>query len=73
MPENKTKQRLQAAMTGLEEIFPGCALVLMVTPFDKPKGINYVSNGTRESVQAALRELLARWEGRAHAAPAVMQ
>lgn len=61
--------------SGLDLILNGPAIgkertvgfALLVYPFgDKPdKGnINYVGNGAREDVLIALKELVARWEGR---------
>lgn len=40
--------------------------VVLLFPFDEPiEGkVNYVSNGKRETVHVALKEILARWEGR---------
>lgn len=41
--------------------------VLLVFPFgeaDDRSRINYISNGQREDIRVALKELLARWEGR---------
>lgn len=40
---------------------------LLVFPFgETPKGnrINYIGNGERDDIKVALKELLARWEGR---------
>jgi hypothetical protein len=58
-------------MQGLERIFPGCALVLLVAPFGGPPGArtNYVSNAKRGDITVFLREVLARFEGRGHDAP----
>jgi hypothetical protein len=40
--------------------------VLLVFPFDGPKGarVNYVSNADRADVLVALKEVVARFEGR---------
>jgi TolB-like protein len=39
--------------------------VLLVFPFNAPKGArtNYVSNGQREDIVTALKEIVARFEG----------
>lgn len=39
---------------------------LLVGEFGKMDGgrVNYISNGKREDMNASIRELLARWEGR---------
>ena len=62
---------MRAAMDGLQAIFPECAVVLLVTPFDAPVGgrVNYISNGKREDIVTLMREVIARFEGRAHDAP----
>lgn len=68
-----TADRMQAAMEGLDEAFNGkdrpprtVGIVLLTFPFGTPEGgrVNYVNNGERDSVRVALKELLARWEGR---------
>ncbi len=42
--------------------------VLLVFPFDGPEGqrTNYVSNGKREDIVVALKEIVARFEGQPH-------
>lgn len=42
--------------------------VILAFPFDQPEGqrTNYVSNAERESIIIALKEIIARFEGRAH-------
>ena len=42
--------------------------VLLVFPFDGPEGqrTNYVSNGKREDIIVALKEMIARFEGQPH-------
>lgn len=53
---------------GLEKILDpmGMNFCLFMFPADKPGKANYISNCTRESATIALREVLARWEGRYH-------
>ena len=62
-----TINALQAAMRDLVKAFPDCAITLLVTPFDAQAGArtNYISNGCREDMLAALKEIVARFEGRA--------
>lgn len=62
---------MQETMAALEKIFPGCALVLLVSPFNAPVGgrVNYVSNSKREEIVVLLKEVVARFEGRAQDAP----
>lgn len=77
-----TEESLQATMSALDEMFNGKAkgvnrkigIVLLTFPFGEVKDgrVNYVSNGERDTVCVALKELLARWEGR-YAEPAGKQ
>lgn len=62
---------MQAAMEGLTKIFAKCGIVLLVAPFDAPKGarVNYVSNADRQEMIAMMKEAIARFEGRAHSGP----
>jgi hypothetical protein len=68
-------QIMQAVMSGLTKIFPGCAIALVVAPFDAPVGgrANWISNGKREEMLVLLKEVVARFEGRAHDAPEAKQ
>jgi hypothetical protein len=68
---SETKAHLQNVMKALEDIIPGCAIVLLVAPFNAPEGarVNYISNGKRETMLVLLKEFVARAEGRAHDAP----
>ncbi len=63
---------MNALAVELDEIFNGkrpakrqTGFVLLVFPFgDAQAGrMNYLSNGKREDVKVALKELLAQWEG----------
>lgn len=67
--------RLQVIMAALEKAFPGCAIALLVAPFNAPEGgrVNWVSNGNREDMVTLMKELMARFEGRAHDAPTTKQ
>lgn len=74
-----TDHLLQSVAGALDAVFNGGdrgadrrnGFVLMVFPFDAPEGarVNYVGNADRESVRAALKEVVARFEGRAHGSP----
>lgn len=61
------KDRMQVTMEGLEQIFPGCAIALLVAP--SGARVNWVSNAYRPDMLKMLREIIARFEGRAHNAP----
>ena len=65
----------QACMGSLVKLFPNCAITLLVTPFHAPAGAraNYVSNTPRANMIVAMKEVVARLEGRAHDAPEAMQ
>lgn len=71
----KDAQIMQAAMHGLTQIFPGCAIALVVAPFDAPVGgrANWVSNAKRDDMLVLLKEIVARFEGRAMDAPGAKQ
>lgn len=66
---------MRNAMKQMEQLFPGCALVLLVAPFEAPAGarVNYIGNGKRDDIRVMMREVVARFEGRAHDAPATKQ
>jgi hypothetical protein len=69
-----TTEQMQAAMSALDEAFNGDAqgtdrkvgIVLLTFPFGVVENgqVNYIGNGDRDTVRVALKELLARWEGR---------
>jgi len=69
-----TTDQMQAAMSALDEAWNGDAkgdarkvgIVILTFPLNAPEGghVNYIGNGRREDVRVALKELLARWEGR---------
>lgn len=83
MPDSKTTEFLQNAAKGLDMSLNGSTkaadrkngFVLLVFPFDKPEGArtNYVSNADRADIVTALKEIVARFEGRAHDAPETVQ
>lgn len=68
------QEQMQAAMSALDDAWNGGAkgdaktvgIVILTFPFGGPKDgrVNYIGNGERDSVRIALKELLARWEGR---------
>lgn len=69
-----TQEAMKAMAKGLDEILNGPVrpkkngFVLLVFPFDGPEGqrTNYVSNGQRQDIIVALKEMIARFEGQPH-------
>jgi hypothetical protein len=63
---------MQVTREYLTEIFAKCGIVLLVVPIDAPEGarVNYVSNADRPEMIAMMKEVIARFEGRAHDASA---
>lgn len=70
-----TRALLQGIMKSLDESMPGHGITLLVFPKSGPKGarVNYVSNCHRPDMIAAIKEVVARLEGRAHDAPETRQ
>lgn len=72
MSPNATKMLMQDAARLVDALINPPAgkrengFVLLVFPFDKPEGdrTNYVSNTERSEIVAALKEIVARFEGR---------
>lgn len=66
---------MRATMQALERVFPGCAIVLLVAPFDGPKDarVNYIGNADRTELLALMKEVVARFEGRRPQAPETRQ
>lgn len=69
------RQRMNDLAATLDEYFNGpeyktagrkVFFALLIGEFDKLDDgrINYISNGSRDDMTSALKELLARWEGR---------
>lgn len=51
----------------------GCGFALLVFDFGDKGRMNYISNGTREDMIAAMKEFIARSEGSYHLGPAKVQ
>lgn len=72
MNDNLTKMIMQDAARMVDALINPSAgkrqngFVLLVFPFDKPAGArtNYVGNTDRKEIVAALKEIVARFEGR---------
>lgn len=66
-----TKSMMQAMASALDDVLnekgkpKKNGFVLLVFPFDGPEGqrTNYVSNGQRQDIIVALKEIVARFEG----------
>lgn len=66
-----TKNLMQSMASALDEVLnergkpKKNGFVLLVFPFDGPEGqrTNYVSNGQRQDIIIALKEIVARFEG----------
>lgn len=66
-----TKNMMQSMASALDDVLnekgkpKKNGFVLLVFPFHGPEGqrTNYVSNGQRQDVVAALKEIIARFEG----------
>ncbi len=69
-----TKILMQSMASALDEVLnekgkpKKNGFVLLVFPFDGPEGqrTNYVSNGQRQDIIVALKEIVARFEGQPH-------
>lgn len=69
-----TKAMMQAIAQGLDDTLNGAELpkkngfVVLLFPFDQVEGArtNYVSNCDRKDIIAALKEVVARFEGQPH-------
>lgn len=68
---------MRRVMDHLSSLFPGQGVVLLTfkAGADHAAGdtCNYIGNAPRPEMTAALKSVLARWEGRAHDAPAGKQ
>jgi len=66
-----TKNMMQSMASALDEVLnekgkkKKNGFVLLVFPLDRPEGqrTNYVSNGQRQDIIVALKEIIARFEG----------
>lgn len=77
MSDQRTADFMRALAEGIDDALNGSArpkgyaFALFVFPFDMPEGArtNYVSNADKKDMVAALKEVVARFEGRGHNAP----
>lgn len=70
-----SREVVNNVMKSLEEIFPDCALALIIAPFKSPPGAraNWASNANRQDMIALLKEMVAHLEGRRHDGPETKQ
>lgn len=80
--QEEHQQQMKALATAIDELLNldrsnrTVGFVLLVYPLnssERSDRINYLSNSRREDVLVALKELVARFEGRAMEAPEVVQ
>lgn len=62
---------MNALAEGISEVLGGLGFALLVFELNKVEGgrVNYISNAKREDMLAAMREFVARAEGRVHESP----
>lgn len=76
---NAIEPQYHAAMNALAEaiddVLGGLGFALLVFELNKVEGgrVNYISNAKREDMLAAMREFVARSEGRVHESPKEQQ
>lgn len=76
-----SREAMQVVAETLDGFFNGdrkpkrVGFCLLVFPADQPEGerVNYVSNCDRQDMIVALKEIVARLEGRGHDAPEMRQ
>lgn len=77
--EKKHREQMNAIMQALTEVFPGYGVSLMVFDMGKPDEprksgrINYICNADRASMLLALKEFIARHEGKVVDGPEMSQ
>ena len=66
MNYEKTSHEMQKIMEALVKIFPETGVVLLLFPLDAPTGArtNYISNCKRSDMLVAMKEVVARFDGR---------
>jgi hypothetical protein len=73
--EARYRDMMNALATGIEEVLGGLGFALLMYEHGKVDGgrVNYISNSNREDMVSAMREFIAREEGRMHDAPGAKQ
>lgn len=69
------RDTMKALASGLDEVLGGLGFALLIFEHGKIDGgrVNYISNSNRDDMLSAMREFIARNEGRAHDAPGATQ
>jgi hypothetical protein len=67
--EKKWRHLMTDTMVALTKSFPGMGVGLMVFDLDKPGRMNWISNANRADMIVAMKEFIARNEGRVMAKP----
>ena len=59
-----TEGKMQAVMDALVQVYPGCAICLMVAPFGAApdRRVNYIGNANRADMMAMMEEVIQRWK-----------
>ncbi|MFC5505121.1 hypothetical protein [Bosea massiliensis] len=73
MTDRKTLDILQGIAAAMDKGLGGAGFAVLVFKIGEPNLCNYVSNVDRDAMKAAMLEVIARWEGRAHDAPVEVQ
>jgi hypothetical protein len=71
--QQKYLEHMNAVMDALCDLFPGSGVALLVFEFGDAKRINYISNAEREDMLIAMKEFVARNEGRVMKTPDTVQ
>jgi hypothetical protein len=73
--DSQYRDLMNALAVGLSEVLGGLGFALLVFEHGNANNgrVNYIGNSNRDDMIAAMREFIARNEGRAHDAPGVTQ
>jgi hypothetical protein len=71
--EKKYRDHMNRVMEALTELFPDSGVALLVFEFGHTGRVNFISNADRSDMIAAMKEFIARNEGRVPDAPKTPQ
>lgn len=62
----KYREKMRAVAEALDDVFRPAGFALLIFPLNEPHEgrVNYISNANREDMLAAMKEFIARNEGR---------